>query len=211
MRELDLEIYGRSNTIYDFWLKAHNHLESFWTSGTSWEYIKDVFNLDPKFINGSNVLVNGVGQGNELFGAQSEGANVQGYDLVVPPAEALKVFEIFDPSNRPPSSSFDLILCHLVFQHCDDLTSIEILKIIELSLKDAGTAKIQFSIPMYDFVEKKDLNLDVLKSGSNHRDITAIYKLFENTNLKILKFQPTKYFAEFKIVHATLEAKRMSI
>jgi hypothetical protein len=67
----DFKILSKSKTQPDFWENAHERQESFWTSGTSFEVVTTKLKVTQKLRN-KNVLVVGVGQGQELYGFQKK-------------------------------------------------------------------------------------------------------------------------------------------
>lgn len=209
LKPADLAILESSTDLGEFWAKAHENLNSFWTSGTNWEYIKDVFQIDSQQIKNQNVLVVGVGQGTELAGVHLSGARVAGYDLFVPTLKTLEGYQIYTPLDLPPKNEFDLVLCHLVFQHCDDSSAIEILSLIAESLKGSGVGKIQFSIPIASQDDGENPNLEVLKCGLNHRSVSSIYKLIASVNLVITEFNLTQFWKELDTVHATVMVRKV--
>src|SRR4051794_28257803 len=63
--EADRAAYHKAQSLDEFWELAHSSSASWWTSGTSFDYVRRVLAL-PEDLHGIRALVVGVGQGQEL-------------------------------------------------------------------------------------------------------------------------------------------------
>jgi cyclopropane fatty-acyl-phospholipid synthase-like methyltransferase len=206
--EKDLKIYFGSDAQNSFWDSAHTSLESFWTSGTDFLHISKMFNL-PDLLTGMKILVIGVGQGKELYGAQRAGAKVFGLDISQKAREKFNNdFVIYDWTNI--DGHFDIIIMHLVAQHVSNKELLKMLKSCKAHLATGGIFHVQFSVPLN--LRESQIPADIeelpfLMSGSRVRSIKNILELYEDAGLILEEVLVTQVFKEFQSLHLVVSAK----
>ena len=139
----DQQLFHESNSLISFWESAHASSRSWWTSGTNWDHIKAVFQIESS-LEGKSLLVIGVGQGQELVSALKDGAKVSGLDISSNARDLFKnLGDMYDWETL--KGTYDLIIMHLVAQHMSDKSLNSSLEKLTRHLKPGGILKIQFA------------------------------------------------------------------
>ena len=108
----------------EYWDRIHRENNMQMISGYGLEDVKKNLRIRKKFKPKMNILEIGIGTGDTAIGLFKEGHNVFVNDIsVVAIAKLYTKLNGFIPNiglESIPDNYFDLILCHLVFQHIDD-------------------------------------------------------------------------------------------
>lgn len=182
-----------ASTLEEFWDLAHSRADSWWTSGTPFERVRDAFSLEGDLAQ-RNVLVIGVGRGTELFGFRAAGAHASGLDI----SEEARTrfageFSMF--SQETITGTFDLMVMHLVAQHMSDEALVALLAALEPHLSTKGELHIQFACPIHPRQAPGAAESATnLMGGGRTREILEILALAEKsftvTDLRVIAVFP---------------------
>jgi hypothetical protein len=180
----DWDVLQSSSNLENFWDNAHKSDNSFWTSGTDYLEVKNIFELPDNFEN-KKVLIVGVGQGTELNGVLESGGIVSGLDISeIARMKWGSIAPMFSWSSL--KGDFDYILMHLVAQHLSDTTCSEYLETLSNHLMPGGRLVIQYASPLGLVPESSSDNIENLKGGGYTRSLEKIFGLYQSTNQHII-------------------------
>lgn len=181
----------------DFWEEKHKLQDNWWLTGSDFEIVKTLHNLNDSDFKGKEVLEIGVGLGtctkalsflaDKLYCcdiSRTALANVSKYTIAT--------YLTADLKNIPP---VDIALCHLVFQHCSDD---EIVRIInEVNLKNNGILAFQYASIVDNILS--DTYLELTGKGTHFfRSKEEIEHLISLTNKELIRFEDSKWWRKDK-------------
>ena len=154
-----------------------------------------------------NVLVVGVGQGQELYGFHKRGAHVSGLDISKNSFVRFgRDFQMYNWENLV--GKYDVVTMHLVAQHLSDTQLRKYLLILSLHLSPKGKIYIQFLNRIGgDEIKLKSLETKTnFKSGGRSRNLKDILNLMAVCDLNVLDFFVSDVFKENQLVHISIIA-----
>ena len=138
-----------SESVKNFWEKAHNENISLWLTGSGfnevWKYLNILNLLSPN----NNILNIGVGLGGETRELIKRNVIIDVLDISETALERVKNITrnqyLSSNINNLPINEYDIVVSHLVTQHMDNNGLNEQIKYVLRSLKSEGVFAMQFA------------------------------------------------------------------
>ena len=169
----------------NFWEHKHDTNDTYWLTGSGFESLLDVYDIDKISLNKKTVLEIGVGKGNFSESVLPYCEKIYCCDISEKALNKLNEsvagkFLTTDLKNIP---EVDLAICHLVFQHCEDKEMSRIIK--DINLSPNGSFYFQFA-SLRKNEKPNDFVKSLINSGSHFfRDLEVVETFIENGNKKI--------------------------
>ncbi len=127
----------------DFWKNKHIENNPLWLSFSKVSELRSLHKT-PNMTN-KNILEIGVGNGLSIldFASQNKVSAVDITEVALEKVKAHTTTYLTENMSDIPSNSIDYILCHLVFQHCDDEMAAWLIKHAIRSLNEDGIFSFQ--------------------------------------------------------------------
>jgi SAM-dependent methyltransferase len=184
-----------------FWETAHKNKSKFWLTGSDPESVYQLHNLSAYLRENENlsILEIGVGYGNSVAHL-SKRHKVTALDISEEALEKLHNCETVLTKNfdKIKDNSFDLILCHLVFQHCDDKMVKHLVSNSIRCLKPDGIFSFQFA---YLPGEPTDYYRDTLNKVHFFRSPREMAEVVQKSGGKVLGVSAPKVFTRESNIH----------
>ncbi len=172
----------------DFWEQKHAKKDEYWLTDSKPEEVLRMHAVQTEFKNCRSFLDIGVGFGGMSRYVKSQGKHLISTDISKTALENLKSVsdEVFLIDHVSESAPVDLAVCHLVFQHCNDDTIVEIMNAVRVA-DDGGILSVQFACLRPG--EKANANVRKLINNGTHflRSLEQFQTLVrERTNKEIV-------------------------
>jgi len=175
----------------EFWQHQHQ-VNSGWLTGTSFESIKKFYDVGTEDFQGRDCLEIGVGRATVSRSLATLAHRFYCCDISDKALEKVSglATETFLSKDVHKIPAVDVVLCHLVFVHCDDLECIRILK--SVNLNPGARVFCQFSCfddPVTGAADATARIREILDLGTKHffRKTETIQEIIQTAGLHIYK------------------------
>lgn len=200
-----------SESMEDFWNRAHFDAHPFWLSNTPGSQIWSTLEVPEDMLHGATILNIGVGTG--LCSRELARVANKLHVLDISPIALKRVADIATlwlPSQLDslPAETFDLAISHLVAQHMSDDDLIVQFKAVLKSLKPDGFFAVQFASPL-DECSSDSRDVVEQKCGMVRRSQDRIQHLIRESGGKIKKIWDGPEYPEFMMAWTMVHVCRL--
>jgi glycosyltransferase involved in cell wall biosynthesis len=175
-----------------FWNDKHSTTDRYWLTGSSAEQVLGFHQVVGEFHRCKSFLDIGVGFGGMSRHAKSKGKYVVACDISMVALQRLKGIASETHMIVQDASPVDLAVCHLVFQHCDDIVVSSIIK--EVKLTPQGIFSFQFACLRDGEVPNRKVASLIANRTHFFRDLETIQRFIREGNKEVVSISPPKDF-----------------
>lgn len=180
-----------------FWEEKHSKSDLQWLAGTDMIPLLKYYNLLPTDLLGKRVMEIGIGMGNAVSEMSKIAWKTYAVDISDLALERIKnnVDQTYQTNNLKYAPECDIIICHLVFLHCDDD---EVTRIInDIPLSENGKLYFHFSGLKDNVITEKVQTLLIDNGTHFFRDYEEMKKIIQNTNKELTYITQPYYGGEY--------------
>lgn len=181
-----------TTNLAEFWETQHAHTNGHWLTGTSWERIQQLYGVDAEDFRNKVCLEIGVGKGHITRSLATLCQDLYCCDISDTALTNVKDFATQTWLSRDMDQVplVDIVLCHLVFVHCDDDECQRILRSIQLNPQARILCQFScFTDPDIGSSQASATVQKLLDVGVKHffRTPDHIHRLLESVGLTVIK------------------------